>query len=60
MSNALEKFCPRSCDVPACSAFPSCISASMQYVVTAPGNFSASVFVPFTTGIASTCSAKSA
>ena len=26
--------------MPACSALPSCIIASMQYVVTAPGNFS--------------------
>ena len=30
MSNALAKFCPRLCDVPACSARPSRISASME------------------------------
>ena len=60
MSNALAKFWPRSWLVPHCSALPSCISASMQYVVTAPGNFSLSVFAPLTTGIASTFSAKSA
>ena len=31
-SNALAKFCPRKCDVPAWSALPSCIIASMQSV----------------------------
>ena len=31
-SNALAKFCPRKCDVPACSALPSCIIASMHRV----------------------------
>jgi hypothetical protein len=29
-SNALAKFCPRLWEVPACSALPSCMSASMQ------------------------------
>ena len=28
-SNDLAKFCPRKCDVPLWSAFPSCIMASM-------------------------------
>ena len=28
-SKALAKFCPRKCDVPLCSALPSCIRASM-------------------------------
>ena len=32
MSNAFAKFCPRLCDVPACSARPSPISASIEYV----------------------------
>jgi hypothetical protein len=30
MSKALAKFCPRLCDVPACSARPSPISASIE------------------------------
>jgi hypothetical protein len=30
MSNAFAKFCPRLCDVPACSARPSPISASIE------------------------------
>ena len=30
MPNALAKFCPRLCDVPACSARPSPISASIE------------------------------
>ena len=29
ISWAWEKFCPRKCDVPACSALRSCIMASM-------------------------------
>ena len=36
-SNAFAKFCPRKCDVPLCSAFPSCISASIVSVSSAPG-----------------------
>ena len=30
MSNAFAKFCPRLCEVPACSARPSPISASIE------------------------------
>ncbi len=30
MSKALAKFWPRLCEVPACRALPSCISASME------------------------------
>ena len=59
-SNALPKFCPRSWLVPAWSALPSCIIASMQKLETAPANFSLSVFLPRMTGIAMTSSAKSA
>ena len=57
-SNALAKFCPRKCDVPACNALPSCIRASMQYVSSAPANRSLAVFTPRTTGKAIHCSAK--
>ena len=59
-SNDLAKFCPRKCDVPLCSAFPSCIIASMVYVSNAPANLSVALFTPCTTGTASQCSAKSA
>ena len=59
MSNALAKFCPRLCDVPAWSARPSPISASIEYVREAPANFSLSLFWPSTTGIASTFSQTS-
>src|SRR5438105_3193104 len=54
--NALAKFCPRLCDVPAWSALLSCISASSAYVRSAPANFSLSVFNPVITGIAIHCS----
>src|SRR6266581_1649975 len=50
--NALAKFWPRLCDVPAWSALLSCISASRAYVRSAPANFSLSVFLPVITGIA--------
>ncbi len=59
MSNAFAKFCPRWCDVPACSARPSPISASIEYVRSAPANFSLSLFNPSSTGIASSVSARS-
>ena len=59
ISNAFAKFCPRLCDVPACSARPSPISASIEYVRDAPANFSLSLFCPSTTGIASSVSANS-
>ena len=51
-SNALAKFCPRLCEVPACSALLSCIIASHEYVRTAPANFSLSLLRPVITGIA--------
>ena len=57
--NCFAKFCPRLCDVPACSALLSCISASVAYVRRAPANFSDSVFRPVTTGIASHSSMNS-
>ena len=38
--------------MPACSALPSCIIASMQSVYTAPGNFCPSLLGPTSTGIA--------
>ena len=56
---ALEKFVPRKCDVPDCSALPSCIIASIVRLETAPGKRSASGFSPSITGIASISSAKS-
>ena len=58
ISNAFAKFCPRSCDVPACSARPSPISASIEYVRDAPANFSLELFWPSSTGMASTSSAN--
>ena len=57
-SNAFAKFWPRKWDVPACSDFLSCIMASMQYVRTAPANFSESVFTPCRTGTAMYSSAN--
>ena len=45
--------------MPACSALPSCISASMQRVSTAPAKRSFSVFTPWITGSAITSCAKS-
>src|SRR5258708_1061865 len=45
-SKACAKFCPRKCEVPDCSAFPSPIMASIEYVTSAPANFSASDFFP--------------
>ena len=57
-SKALAKFCPRKWEVPACKAFPSCISPSMQYVSSAPANLSLGDFTPRRTGIASHSSAK--
>ena len=59
ISNALAKFCPRSWDVPACSARPSPISASIEYVFDAPANFSLALFCPSSTGMASTFSENS-
>ncbi len=59
ISKALAKFCPRLCEVPACSARPSPISASIEYVLDAPANFSLLLFWPSITGIASTFSANS-
>ena len=59
MSNALAKFWPRLCDVPACSARPSPISASIEYVRPAPANFSLSDFRPAMTGMASSVSTNS-
>ncbi len=52
MPLARAKFCPRKWLVPAWSAFRSCIMASMQYVSTAPGKRSLSVFLPRRTGMA--------
>ena len=52
MSNILVKCCPRLCEVPAWSDFPSLIIASMVYVLRAPANFSCSVFTPNLSGIA--------
>ncbi len=51
-SNALAKFCPRKCDVPACNALPSCINASMVKVSSAPAKRSLSLLLPITTGTA--------
>ena len=59
MPNAFAKFWPRLCDVAACSARPSPISASIEYVASAPANFSLSLFRPAMTGIASSVSTKS-
>jgi len=53
MSNASANDCPRWWEVPACTDFPSGISASTVVVVSAPGNLSWSGFWPFNTGIAS-------
>ena len=52
-SNGLEKFCPKKCEVPICNAFPSGIMDSIVVVYSAPTNFSSSLFLPVTTGIAS-------
>ena len=60
VSNALEKFWPRLCDVPACSALPSPIIASMVYVQSAPANDSTRDLRPTMTGIAATVSANRA
>ena len=57
-SNALAKFCPRKWLVPAWSALPSCISASMVNVSTAPAKRSLAVLTPRTTGIAMYSSAN--
>ena len=59
-SKALPKFWPRSCEVPACSALPSCIMASMVYEASAPANFSLSLLRPRITGMAMNSRAKSA
>ena len=59
-SKAFAKFCPRKCDVPLCSAFPSCIMASMVYVFRAPAKRSLADFTPLITGTAIYFSAKSA
>ena len=40
------KFVERLCEVPAWSAFVSCIIASIEYVRKAPANFSLSLFCP--------------
>ena len=58
MPYASEKCWPRLWLVPACSARPSPISASIAYVRRAPANFSLSVFWPKSTGIASISSEK--
>ena len=55
---ASAKCVPRKCDVPACSALPSCIIASMDQVATAPGKRSFSGFSPAITGMANMSSAK--
>ena len=60
MEEDLAKFCPKKCEVPACSALRSCIIASMVKVDSAPGKRSAAVFSPTMTGIAKKFSAKSA
>ena len=52
MPEALEKFCPRKCEVPAWIALRSCTIASMHRVMSAPGKRSRSVFSPVTTGTA--------
>jgi hypothetical protein len=52
ISEDFAKFCPRKCEVPACSALPSCIMASIDQVETAPGKRSAADFSPAITGIA--------
>ena len=49
-SKALAKFCPRKCDVPLCSALPSCISASIVSVSSAPANRSLGDLCPTITG----------
>ena len=59
-SKALAKFCPRKWEVPACKAFPSCISASIVKVSRAPANRSLSLFEPIMTGTAIQFCAKSA
>ena len=59
ISNAFEKFCPNSWEVPAWSAFMSFIIASIEYVVVAPANFSISDFVPLITDTAAACFANS-
>ena len=46
MPDALEKFCPRKCDVPAWMALRSCTIASMVSVCTAPAKRSPAVFSP--------------
>ncbi len=51
-SNALAKFWPRWCEVPAWIARRSCVNASMQYVWSAPANFSLSDLSPVSTGTA--------
>ena len=54
MSNAREKFCPSSWLVPICSALPSPIIASQVMVLVAPAKRSSGIFIPTSTGIAST------
>ena len=44
ISNGSEKFVPKLWLVPLCSALPSCIIASTDYVARAPANFSFSLF----------------
>ena len=53
------KFCPSWWEVPAWSAQPSLIIASMESVYSAPANFSDSVLRPGTTGMQSHSSASS-
>ena len=53
---ASAKCVPRKCEVPACSALPSCIIASMECVATAPGKRSFAGFSPEITGTASVSS----
>ena len=55
---ALAKLVPRKWLVPAWSALPSCIIASIDQVPTAPGKRSFSGFSPATTGKAMHSSAK--
>ena len=58
MPDALAKFWPRKCDVPACTALRSCTIASMQSVSTAPGKRSLALLRPVMTGMARWSRAK--
>ena len=46
MSYARAKFCPSSCDVAACSALPSGISASIEYVSSRRQSVRSALFSP--------------